>query len=291
MEIIRKFYRTFEDKFSSTLRIIMVIAIFAALLSALYSVILGTIMSNKEAEVKTDVAGLEYSIAKDVLFNKQQELVEEEEVADDDEEEKEEVVVESRIQDIHKSISLHFKDENANKDQFKDDRRGLTAESLEKVISVYASGRYRIGDLARSTSPRITMPQNTNNCSFGQTIPSMNNDQKDQMIDQLRAFWKSAETGSSENKSKFNTIKRFDLRLGTVYLANDLYLCEFSKNQAALSMINSKIENEVAMENMMGQAMRAGVLVLIDTLFKFFAAFAIVLLTLILFKIERSLKK
>ena len=289
MEIIRKFYRSFEDKFSSTLRIIMVTVIFVALLSALYSVILGTIMSNKEAEVRSDIAGLEYSIAKDILFNKQQELVEEEEVADEGE--TEEVEVESRIQDIHKSISLHFKDENANKDQFKDDRRGLTAESLEKVISVYASGRYRVGDLARSTSPRITMPQNTNSCSFGLTIPSMNKDQIDQMIDQLRAFWKTAEAGSSENKSKFNTIKRFDLRLGTVYLANDLYLCEFSKNQAALSMINSKIENEVAMENMAGQAMRAGVLVLIDTLFKFFAAFAIVLLTLILFKIERSLKK
>lgn len=290
METIKKFYELFEEKFSTILRVGMVIAMLVVLLTALYYVMLGAIKANKEATLETDIAGLEYSVAKEVLFNKQQELVEEEDV-DDNEEEDTNVVVDPRIIQIYKSIGMHFRDENANKDQFKDKDRGLSAESLQDVINVYSSGFYKIGSFARATSSRILMPENSNNCSYNSTIPSFNEDQKNQLINQMKTFWKNAETGAADNKSKFNTIKRFDLRLGTVYLANDLFLCEFKKNYSELSSINSKIQNEVASENMEGNIMSAGALVLLDTMFKFFAAFAIVVLALILVRIERSLRK
>ncbi|SVE52069.1 uncharacterized protein METZ01_LOCUS504923, partial [marine metagenome] len=138
---------------------------------------------------------------------------------------------------------------------------------------------------------RVDMPPNHIACTEGKVFPGLDKDQYNQMLDGMVEFWIKAESGTSENSSKFNAIKRFDLRLGTVHAANDLFLCGFANSLAALEDINDKREREAQQKNMAGKVMIGSASSLMDFMFKFFAAFAIVFVSLILIKIEKALKK
>ena len=54
---------------------------------------------------------------------------------------------------------------------------------------------------------------------------------------------------------------------------------------------NNKIKADVTTENLIGAGMIAGAGMLMDAMFKFFGAFALVVLALILYRIEKSLRK
>ena len=284
MDAIKKIYRALEEKVSGSMRVILVIAVAAVLLTSLIMVIVGGINSAKKASLETDISVLEYDEAKKILFNKQIQVVEEK----DEEAEEEEAIIPSRIKQIHKSIKKHFNDLDANRDQFADKNEGLSPEMLRDVVNHYASGRYEIGTF--SYVEGVAIPTNSIGCSEGIFFPRLNLDQYNQMLDGMVQFWQDAESGTSEDSSKFNAIKRFSSRLGTVYVANDLFLCGFANSMDQLELINNAKESEVAQKNMEGFAMIGASGVLMETMFKFFAAFAIVFLSLILIRIEKVLK-
>jgi hypothetical protein len=284
MDAIKKIYRALEEKVSGSMRVILVIAVAAVLLTSLIMVIVGGINSAKKASLETDISVLEYDEAKKILFNKQIQVVEEK----DEEAEEEEAIIPSRIKQIHKSIKKHFNDLDANRDQFADKNEGLSPEMLRDVVNHYASGRYEIGTF--SYVEGVAIPTNSIGCSEGIVFPRLNLDQYNQMLDGMVQFWQDAESGTSEDSSKFNAIKRFSSRLGTVYVANDLFLCGFANSMDQLELINNAKESEVAQKNMEGFAMIGASGVLMETMFKFFAAFAIVFLSLILIRIEKVLK-
>ncbi len=262
------------------MRVLLVVAVTVVLLSALFMVIIGAVKSGKDATLETEVDGLEYDKAKEILFNKQIQ-VEEEEVAAD-----EKKAISPRILAIHKSIRKHFEDEKANREQFDDTNRGVTAEDLEGTVNFYASGMYEIGSLSG-----VPFPSNDIGCREGQRFPMLNLDEYDQMLDGMVEFWKNAEVGTSSNASKFNSIKRYNARLGTVMIANDLFLCGFANSKSELEVANNQRKSEAALENAAGIAMIAGAGGLLDVMFKFFAAFAVVFLSLILIRIEKALKE
>ena len=284
MDAIKKIYRALEEKVSGSMRVILVIAVAAVLLTSLIMVIVGGINSAKKASLETDISVLEYDEAKKILFNKQIQVVEEK----DEEAEEEEAIIPSRIKQIHKSIKKHFNDLDANRDQFADKNEGLSPEILQDVVNHYASGRYEIGTF--SYVEGVAIPTNSIGCSEGIVFPRLNLDQYNQMLDGMVQFWQDAESGTSEDSSKFNAIKRFSSRLGTVYVANDLFLCGFANSMDQLELINNAKESEVAQKNMEGFAMIGASGVLMETMFKFFAAFAIVFVSLILIRIEKVLK-
>ena len=284
MDAIKKIYRALEEKVSGSMRVILVIAVAAVLLTSLIMVIVGGINSAKKASLETDISVLEYDEAKKILFNKQIQVVEEK----DEEAEEEEAIIPFRIKQIHKSIKKHFNDLDANRDQFADKNEGLSPEMLRDVVNHYASGRYEIGTF--SYVEGVAIPTNSIGCSEGIVFPRLNLDQYNQMLDGMVQFWQDAESGTSEDSSKFNAIKRFSSRLGTVYVANDLFLCGFANSMDQLELINNAKESEVAQKNMEGFAMIGASGVLMETMFKFFAAFAIVFLSLILIRIEKVLK-
>ena len=286
MDLIKKLYKAFEEKVSGSMRVLLVLAVAGVLLASILMVIIGAINANKEATLETDVNGLEYEVAKDLLFNQQIQVVEEKEEETEEEAEK---VIPPRIDQIHKSIKKHFNDNEANREQFADKNRGLTPESLEGVLNYYAGGRYEIALFAEQQ--RVAIPPNNIGCIKGKEFPRLDRGQYNQMLDGMVEFWENAESGTSENASKFALIKRFDARLGTVYAANDLFLCGFANSLAALEDVNNLREKQAKEKNRAGVAMIGSAGSLMDFMFKFFAAFAIVFLSLILIKIEKALRK
>ena len=292
MDIIKNIYGKLESSLSVTLRVSMVIAVTIVLLVALYNAIAGYINSGAEAKLETSVAGLDYRDAEELLFAKQEQVEVEEE--DDEEADEEEVVVDPRIMQIHNSISLHFEDRKGNEDQFKDKEKGLQAKTLERIVGVYGSGIYSLGSFAAEQNPRksFVFPKNEiEGCVKGASIPQLNDDQQNQLISQLITFWKKAEQGTDEKKSKFMQIRDFDARMSQVYVANDLFLCEFANSYYSLSDKNRELEAEANATKLKGGMMIASAGAIMNVMFKFFAAFALVLLTLILYRIEKSLRK
>jgi hypothetical protein len=291
MDIIKNIYDKFESSLSVTLRVSMVITVTIVLLIALYNAVVGYVNSNAEATLETSVTGLDYRDAEELLFAQQEQVVIEEEA---EESEEEEVVVDPRIMQIHKSISLHFDDRKPNTEQFKDEERGLQAKTLEGIVAYYGSGSYRLGTFADGQNPRKTFdfPKNEiSGCKQGTSMPQLNGDQQNQLVSQLISFWKRAEQGTDEKKSKFMQIRDFDARMAQVYAANDLFLCEFANSYYSLSDKNRKLKAEANATSMEGGLMIAAAATIMNVMFKFFAAFALVLLTLILYRIERSLRK
>ena len=175
MDFIKKLYKAFEDKVSGSMRVLLVFAVAGVLLASLFMVIIGAINANKEAVLETNVDGLEYDVAKEILFNKQIQVVEEKKKETKEEEEK---VIPPRIAKIHESIEKHFNDEEANIEQFSDKTRGLTPETLEGVINHYASGNHRIGTFME----RVDMPPNHIGCTEGNIFPRLDKDQYNQML-------------------------------------------------------------------------------------------------------------
>ena len=291
MDIIKNIYGKLESSLSVTLRVSLVFAVTIVLLIALYNAVVGYINSGAEAKLETDVSGLDYRDAEELLFAQQEQVVIEEE---EEEAEEEEVVVDPRIVQMHKSISLHFDDRKPNSEQFKDEDRGLPAETLEVIVNFYGSGRYQLGTFAFEQNPskRFVFPKNEiKGCRQGVTMPQLDADQQNQLISQLISFWKKAEQGTDEKKSKFMQIRDFDARMSLVYAANDLFLCEFANSYYSLSDKNRVLQAEADATTLKGGMMIAAAGTIMNVMFKFFATFALVLLTLILYRIEKSLRK
>lgn len=291
MDIIKNIYSKFESSLSVTMRVGMVITVAIVLVIALYNSVVGYVNSNAEAKLETTVTGLDYRDAEELLFAQQEQVVIEEEA---EENEEEEVVVDPRILRIHKSISLHFDDRKPNTEQFKNEEKGLPAKTLEAIVAFYGSGSYRLGTFADRQSDRksFDFPKNEiQGCTARTTMPKLDEDQQDQLITQLIGFWKKAEQGTDEKKSKFMQIRDFDSRMAQIYAANDLFLCEFANSYYSLSDKNRELQAEADATSMKGGLMIAAAATIMNVMFKFFAAFALVLLTLILYRIEKSLRK
>ena len=288
MEIIKNIYKKFEEKLSVTLRVILVFSVAIVLVASLYSFLAGTMKTQSSANLETKISGMDYRTAEEQLFAKQEQVVEEEE---GEEAEEEEASADPQALAIHKSIALHFTDEKANTEQFKDKERGLSVKGLENILQAYSSGNYSLGLLSSTVSRSFVLPKNEFNCRVGQKIPQLTTEQSDQMKTQLVSFWKRAEQGTEEKKSKFMQVRRYDLRMANIYAANDLVLCGFAESFSDLEGKNNKIKADVQAEKLVGAGMVAGAGMLMDAMFKFFAAFALVVLALILYRIEKSLRK
>lgn len=269
-----------EDKISRSMRILMVVSVAGVIIASIVMLLIGSVMSGKDPLIETEFDNLEYDKAEEILFAKQIQIKNVEEISAN-----EKSIISPKVLAIHKSIRKHFKDTKANIEQFDDIDRGMTPEGLQSTIYYYTSGYY-IGSLTG-----IPFPKNDINCANGQFIPKLNEGEQDQMLDGMVEFWKNAESGTANNTSKFNSIKRYNARLDTVMTANDLFLCDFANSKAGLEMANSEREIEAGLTNAAGLAMISSVGVLLDVVFKFFAAFAVVFIALILIKIEKSLKK
>ena len=232
MDIVKKYYNKFESNLSATLRILMVVAVTAVLLVSIYNVVIGYFKSNAEANLETKVTGIDFSAAEELLFATQEKI----EVDEKKEEaEEEEVPVDPRVQKIHSSIRLHFTDKKPNEEQFDDEERGLTPRMLENLINYYGAGDYTIGLAPQNWSSRqLVFPINEiEGCRVGARVPKLSEDQQNQMVDQLVSFWKKAEKGTDEKKSKFMTIRSYSERIKGIMIANDLFLCSFTNSLKA----------------------------------------------------------
>ena len=290
MDIVKKYYNKFESNLSATLRILMVVAVTAVLLVSIYNVVIGYFKSNAEANLESKVTGIDFSAAEELLFATQEKI----EVDEKKEEaEEEEVPVDPRVQKIHSSIRLHFTDKQPNEEQFDDEERGLTPRMLENLINYYGAGDYEIGLAPQNWSSRqLVFPINEiEGCRVGARVPKLSEDQQKQMVDQLVSFWKKAEKGTDEKKSKFMQIRSYSGRIQQIMVANDLFLCEFNKSLSELSVVNAKLEMEANEKATEGNLMIAAAVGIMNVMFKFFAAFAAVLLALILYRVEKSLRK
>jgi hypothetical protein len=290
MDIVKKYYNKFESNLSATLRILMVVAVTAVLLVSIYNVVIGYFKSNAEANLETKVTGLDFNAAEELLFATQEKI----EVDEKKEEaEEEEVPVDPRVQKIHNSIRLHFTDKTPNEEQFDDEERGLTPRMLENLINYYGAGDYTIGLAPQNWSSRqLVFPINEiEGCRVGARVPKLSEDQQKQMVDQLVSFWRKAEKGTDEKKSKFMQIRSYSGRIQQIMVANDLFLCEFNKSLSELSVVNAKLEMEANEKATEGNLMIAAAVGIMNVMFKFFAAFAAVLLALILYRVEKSLRK
>ena len=103
MDIVKNIYKKLESSLSVILRVSMVIAVTIVLIIALYNAVVGYINSGAEAKLETNVTGLDYRDAEELLFAQQEQVVIEEDEAEDEEEE---VVVNPKILQMHKSISF-----------------------------------------------------------------------------------------------------------------------------------------------------------------------------------------
>jgi hypothetical protein len=290
MDIVKKYYNKFESNLSATLRILMVVAVTAVLLVSIYNVVIGYFKSNAEANLETKVTGIDFNAAEELLFATQEKI----EVDEKKEEaEEEEVPVDPRVQKIHSSIRLHFTDKKPNEEQFDDEERGLTPRMLENLINYYGAGDYTIGLAPQNWSSRqLVFPINEiEGCRVGARVPKLSEDQQKQMVDQLVSFWRKAEKGTDEKKSKFMQIRSYSGRIQQIMVANDLFLCEFNKSLSELSVVNAKLEMEANEKATEGNLMIAAAVGIMNVMFKFFAAFAAVLLALILYRVEKSLRK
>jgi acetyl-CoA carboxylase carboxyltransferase component len=88
-------------------------------------------------------------------------------------------------------------------------------------------------------------------------MPQLTKEQSDQMKTQLVSFWKRAEQGTEEKKSKFMQVRRYDLRMANIYAANDLFLCGFAASYSDLEGKNNKIKADVQAEKLVGAGMVA----------------------------------
>ena len=115
---------------------------------------------------------------------------------------------------------------------------------LENLINYYGAGDYEIGLAPQNWSSRqLVFPINEiEGCRVGARVPKLSEDQQKQMVDQLVSFWKKAEKGTDEMKSKFMQIRSYSGRIQQIMVANDLFLCEFNKSLSELSVVNAKLE-------------------------------------------------
>ena len=281
--MVLKFYKIFEEKYSSLLRVILVIATLGVLLFSGYTAISGYIASKTEAELKTNVDATSFSVVEDLLFKSQTEEITEEGDEDDDAEEKK---VPEYVKTIHTSIGKHFQDARDKKELFKEE---FTPETLEEILGLIKTGQWRVGNSGGNY--QIDLPDNDWGCLPGARTAALNDQQFVQLIAHLSTFWRNAEKGTDTNSSQFNKTIDFDGRLGQILSANDLMVCSFNTSLAGLDAENNKREMKAQGERMAGGMMMAAAGSILDMLFKFFASFALVVIALMLYRIVVAVNK
>jgi hypothetical protein len=228
-------------------------------------------------------------VVEDLLFQEQIETLEEKEVK---EEKKEEEKVPEKIKAIHASMAKHFKDETANKEQFEEFLKPIT---LQGILELMKDGMWMIGN--NSAGWQVDIPEDNEwNCAEGQTKPALTqtfaqDGQYSQLIDHMVSFWKSAEKGTDTNSSKFNMTVDFNGRLGQVIAANDLLLCSFHDSLDELDEINAKKQDEALEKQLEGMDQIGMVGEGLGVLFKFFAMFAAVVIALMLYRIQQTIRR
>ena len=228
-------------------------------------------------------------MVEDLLFQEQIETLEEKEVK---EEKKEEEKVPEKIKAIHASMAKHFKDETANKEQFEEFLKPIT---LQGILELMKDGMWMIGN--NSAGWQVDIPEDNEwNCAEGQTKPALTqtfaqDGQYSQLIDHMVSFWKSAEKGTDTNSSKFNMTVDFNGRLGQVIAANDLLLCSFHGSLDELDEINAKKQDEALEKQLEGMDQIGMVGEGLGVLFKFFAMFAAVVIALMLYRIQQTIRR
>jgi len=283
--LITKIYQVFEEKYSSTLRVILVLATTATLLVTGFLALSGYIESRTEADVVTKVDAASFTSVEDLLFEEQIEELDEEEESEDEEEEKEKEFP-AYVKTIHGSIQKHFKDERANREIFKD---MFKLETLDGILNLMKAGRWPIGNSTRDY--QVDLPENDWGCISGTNTTPMNDDQFDQFTDHMIKFWKSAERGTDSDSSQFNKTIDYYGRMGQIMTANDMLLCSFNASLNGLAEKNMVLEMEAQGVAMAGAAKVAAAGYGLDLLFKFFASFSLVVIALILYRILRTLPR
>ena len=287
--MIKKLYKLFEEKYSGALRVLLVLTTLGTLLLAAYMSIDGLIKSRAIADKEDQVNAVAFSVVEDLLFQEQIETLEEKEVK---EEKKEEERVPEKIKAIHASMAKHFKDETANKEQFE---KFLKPTTLQGILELMKDGMWMIGN--NSAGWQVDIPEDNEwNCAEGQTKPALTqtfaqDGQYSQLIDHMVSFWKSAEKGTDTNSSKFNMTVDFNGRLGQVIAANDLLLCSFHDSLDELDEINAKKQDEALEKQLEGMDQIGMVGEGLGVLFKFFAMFAAVVIALMLYRIQQTIRR
>jgi len=287
--VIKKLYKLFEEKYSGALRVLLVLTTLGTLLLAAYMSIDGLIKTRAIADKEDQVNAVAFSVVEDLLFQEQIETLEEKEVK---EEKKEEEKVPEKIKAIHASMAKHFKDETANKEQFEEFLKPIT---LQGILELMKDGMWTIGN--NSTGWQVDIPEDNEwNCAEGQTKPALTqtfaqDGQYSQLIDHMVSFWKSAEKGTDTNSSKFNMTVDFNGRLGQVIAANDLLLCSFHDSLDELDEINAKKQDEALEKQLEGMDQIGMVGEGLGVLFKFFAMFAAVVIALMLYRIQQTIRR
>ena len=314
MNMVKKLFGFVEDYLSIVMRVVLTFAVSIILIYTLVTAVSGYMMSNKEPTVKTGANGASYSSIEELIFPKQ--VVKDDDDEEEDEEEEVERVFDPKIEAIYESMSLHFKDDRANRDQFKDN---FKLENLEAIVGSIAKGDYRLGSLSRSTFPR------TSECNSGDSFPKISdmndpiegdmvaealaspffteetidawNDavKKDEreyqrFLSQLANFWEDAEPKGSL-PSQYESITSYRQREATVWATNDLFLCGWIKSQEALDEENAQSVADAKAANAEGDRKLMTVGASLVAVFTFFAAFALVLLSIVLVRIEKHLNK
>ncbi len=283
--MVKKIYGIFEEKYSSTLRVILVIATTGTLLVTGYLALTGFIQSRTEADVVTDVDAASFNTVEDILFEEQIEELEEEDESEEDEEEQEKEFP-AYVKTIHASIQKHFKDERANREMFKEE---FKLETLDQILNLMKAGRWPVG---RSTGMyQVDLPDNEWGCLQGINTTPMNDDQFVQFTDHMIKFWRAAERNTDTDSSQFNKTIDYFGRIGQVVAANDLLLCSFNASLNGLAEKNMELEMEAQAKSMAGAAKVAAAGYGLDMLFKFFAAFSLVVIALILYRILKALPR
>lgn len=313
MNIVKKLFGFVEDYLSIVMRVVLTFAVSIILIYTLVTAISGYMMSNKQPTVKTGANGANYSSIEELIFPKQVSVQDDEE--EDEEEEEVERVYDPKIEAIYESMSLHFKDGRANRDQFKEN---FKPENLEAIMLTIVKGEYSLGGLSRSAFPRNAK------CSSGDRFPeiaamrepiegdqvnlalamgiteedidalndSIRQDEREyqRFLSQLADFWEDAEPRGSL-PSQYESITSYRQREATVWATNDLFLCGWIKSQDALDAENAQSEADAKSANNEGDRKLMTVGASLVAVFTFFAAFALVLLSIILVRIEGHLRK
>ena len=283
--MVKKIYAIFEEKYSSTLRVLLVIATTGTLLVTGYLALSGFIQSRTEADVVTDVDAAAFNTVEDILFEQQIEELQEEDESEEDEEEQEKEFP-AYVKTIHASIQKHFKDERANREMFKEE---FKLETLDQILNLMKAGRWQVG---RSTGMyQVDLPDNEWGCLQGVNTTPMDDDQFNQFTDHMIKFWRAAERNTDTDSSQFNKTIDYFGRIGQIVAANDLLLCSFNASLNGLAEMNMKLEIEAQAKSMAGTAMIAAAGYGLDMLFKFFAAFSLVVIALILYRILKALPR
>jgi hypothetical protein len=291
--LIGKIYKTIEEKYTSALRVILVFATLITLLVAIGTYTYGFILSKDTHDVKTEILASNFADIDKLMFKQQITVLEEEEDEEDEEEEK----VPPRIKSIHDSMKKQFIDSKANREQFKE---LFDVKQLQAILDLMRNGQWRVGNNAGQFP--VTLPNDNKwNCNPNRYFTSLNAvksdsneiklmkiDQYNQLLDQMVVFWKDAERGTADNSSAFMKLGIFENRVGQIIAANDLLLCSFQSSLEGLDQENAKEEGLSQMVQAGGMALMAGAAYAIDIAFKFFAAFALVIITLILYRIQKS---